>query len=116
MDSIPLVTVSGDNLDLPNIRYDNKTGIKEGMEIMISRQMCTKIAMVAGPKDNLDSMERVEAYKEVLTEHGIHINEKLIIYCDFTERCVSDVVNLFKSVKGIDGVVFANHIKNKKNQ
>ena len=108
MDSIPLVTVSGDNLDLPNIRYDNKTGIKEGMEIMISRQMCTKIAMVAGPKDNLDSMERVEAYKEVLTEHGIHINEKLIIYCDFTERCVSDVVNLFKSVKGIDGVVFAN--------
>ena len=108
MSGIPVITVSGDSKDIPNICYDNKTGIKEGMNVMIQKQMCTKIAMVAGPKDNLDSMERVEAYKETLEEHGMSIDERLIIHCDFTEKCMFDVINLFKSYKGIDGVVFAN--------
>ena len=108
MNGIPVITVSGDSKDIPNICYDNKTGIKEGMNVMIQKQMCTKIAMVAGPKDNLDSMERVEAYKETLEEHSMSIDERLIIHCDFTEKCMFDVINLFKSNKGIDGVVFAN--------
>ena len=108
MNGIPVITVSGDSKDIPNICYDNKSGIKEGMNVMIQKQMCTKIAMVAGPKENLDSMERVEAYKESLEEHGMSIDERLIIHCDFTEKCMFDVINLFKSIKGIDGVVFAN--------
>jgi len=108
MNGIPVITVSGDSKDIPNICYDNKSGIREGMNVMIQKQMCTKIAMVAGPKDNLDSMERVEAYKETLEEHGLSVDERLIIHCDFTEKCMFDVINLFKSVKGIDGVVFAN--------
>jgi len=105
---IPVITVSGDSDKLPNICYDNKTGILEGMEEMIVGQKCSKIAMVAGPKENLDSNERIEAYKEALTKHGMYIEERLIIHCDFTEKCMFDVINLFKSVKGIDGVVFAN--------
>ena len=105
---IPVITVSGDSDDLPNICYDNKAGIKEGMEIMITKQKCSKIAMVAGPKENLDSIERVEAYKEALIEHGRPVEDRLIIHCDFTEKCMFDVINLFKSVRGIDGVVFAN--------
>ena len=108
MEGIPLITVSGDCPDVPNICYDNKAGIKEGMDVMISKQKCSKIAMVAGPKENLDSIERVEAYREALTEHGMQVEDRLIIHCDFTEKCVFDVINLFKSVKGIDGVVFAN--------
>ena len=75
---------------------------------MITKQKCSKIAMVAGPKENLDSIERVEAYKEALIEHGRPVEDRLIIHCDFTEKCMFDVINLFKSVRGIDGVVFAN--------
>ena len=108
MGDIPVITVSGDSNKLPNICYDNKAGIKEGMEIMITKQKCSKIAMVAGPKENLDSIERVEAYKEALIEHGRPVEDRLIIHCDFTEKCMFDVINLFKSVRGIDGVVFAN--------
>ncbi|MCR5848729.1 MAG: GGDEF domain-containing protein [Lachnospiraceae bacterium] len=108
MKDIPVITVSGDSGKLPNICYDNKAGIKEGMDIMISKQKCTKIAMVAGPKENLDSIERVKAYKESLAEHEMPVEDRLIIHCDFTEKCMFDVINLFKSVRGIDGVVFAN--------
>ena len=108
IEGIPVITVSGDSDDITNICYDNVTGIKEGMDVMIGKQMCTKIAMVAGPKNNLDSIERVNAYKESLIEHGMSVEENLIIHCDFTERCTNDIVNLFKSCKGINGVVFAN--------
>ena len=108
MEGIPVITVSGDSDKIPNICYDNKAGIKEGMDVMISAQKCSKIAMVAGPKENLDSIERVEAYKESLAEHGLQYEDRLVIHCDFTEKCIFDVINLFKSVKGIDGVVFAN--------
>lgn len=108
IDGIPVITVSGDSKEIPNICYDNTAGIKEGMDVMITKQKCNKIAMVAGPKDNLDSKERVDAYKESLEEHGMIVDERLIIHCDFTEKCMLDVLNLFRSVKNIDGVVFAN--------
>ncbi|MCR4649347.1 MAG: GGDEF domain-containing protein [Lachnospiraceae bacterium] len=108
MEGIPVITVSGDSDKLPNICYDNKSGIKEGMDIMITKEKCTKIAMVAGPKENLDSNERIEAYKEALADHGMPFEDRMLIHCDFTEKCMFDVINLFKSVKGIDGVVFAN--------
>lgn len=105
---IPIISVSGDSDKIPNICYDNCFGIKEGMEFMINEQKCRRIAMVAGPAQNWDSNERVAAYRETLTKHDIEIDERLIIHCDFTERCLNDVVNLLRSNKGIDGMVFAN--------
>ena len=102
---IPVITVSGDSDDLPNICYDNKAGIKEGMEIMITKQKCSKIAMVAGPKENLDSIERVEAYKEALIEHGRPVEDRLIIHCDFTEKCMFDVINLFNFLLIVNVVI-----------
>lgn len=105
---IPTISVSGDSNVIPNISYENGSGIIEGMEFMIKEQKCRKIAMVAGPEQNWDSNERIAAYKEALLSHDLPIDERMIIHCDFTERCVNDVVNLLRSVKGIDGIVFAN--------
>ena len=42
MEGIPVITVSGDSDKLPNICYDNKSGIKEGMDIMITKEKCSK--------------------------------------------------------------------------
>ena len=108
MNGIPFITVSGDSDEIPNICYDNAAGIKEGMDCMINKHGCKKFAMVAGPRNNIDSNERVNAFKETLKENGLPIDERLIIYSDFTEKCSSEVLNLLKSYKGIDGMVFAN--------
>lgn len=108
MKGIPFITVSGDSKEIPNICYDNKTGILEGMDCMINKHGCKKLAMVAGPVDNIDSNERIEAFKESLMSNGLPIDERLIIHSNFTEKCFGEVMNLMKSYKGIDGIVFAN--------
>ncbi len=105
---IPVITVSGDSDKVPNICYDNGAGIVEGMEYLINKQHCRKIAMVAGPRQNFDSNERIAAYKETLAKHDLEFEDRLLIHCDFTERCLNDVVNLLRTVKGIDGIVFGN--------
>lgn len=105
---IPIISVSGDSNDIPNISYENCSGIVDGLEFMIKEQHCKKIAMVAGPEKNSDSNERVNAYKETLAKNDIEFEDRMIIHCDFTERCMGDVFNLIKTIKGIDGIVFAN--------
>lgn len=105
---IPIISVSGDSNDIPNISYENCSGIIDGLEFMIKEQKCKKIAMVAGPEKNWDSNERVNAYKKTLEANDIEYEERLIIHGDFTERCQGDIYNLIKTVKGIDGIVFAN--------
>ena len=105
---IPLLTISGDSKNLPNVRYDNVSGIKEGISYMINKQNCRKIAMVGGTQDNLDSKERVNAYREALAEAGLPVDEDLIIYGDFTERTAKGIEELFKKHPEIDGAVFAN--------
>lgn len=105
---IKVITVSGDCEDVPNICYENSKGIKDGIDYMIQKRNCKKIAMVAGFADNPDSNERVKAYKEALLENGQEIDEKLIVYSCFTEKSADDVYNLLRINKHIDGIVFAN--------
>ena len=61
LQNIPMIAISGDSPDIPNIRYDNKNGITRGVYHMVRNQRCRKIAMVGGPEDNPDTRERVEA-------------------------------------------------------
>lgn len=104
----PLYTVSGGFPGIPNINYDNNAGLKEGIRYMIKNQKCQRVAFVAGPKDNDDSNDRIECYKDALVECGLPVDERLIIHGDFTERVRDSVVNLFRSYRDIKGVVFAN--------
>jgi DNA-binding LacI/PurR family transcriptional regulator len=63
--NIPVLTISGDAKDIPNVRYDNATGIISGIEYLIGEQGCRKITFVAGPKENPDSDER----------EGLHVRD-----------------------------------------
>lgn len=106
--NIPLITISGDAPGVPNIRYDNTTGIVSGINYLVRNQKCLRIAMVAGPKDNVDSKERVEAYRDTLESLGIETDEEYIIYGDFTERTELTVYGFLKSHLEVDALVFAN--------
>lgn len=108
INNAPLLTVSGGVEGIPNLHYDNDSGLKEGIRYMIKQQKLTRIAFVAGPRTNADSQARVEAYKDTLVECGLPIDDRLIIYGDFTERVKGQVVNLFRSYRDIKGVAFAN--------
>lgn len=106
--NIPLITISGDAPDVPNVRFDNTSGIAKGITYLVKNQGCRKLAMVGGPEDNKDSQERIAAFKETLRSLGIEPDEEIIIHGDFTERSEQEVYGLLKSHPEVDGVIFAN--------
>ena len=106
--NIPLLTISGDDPTIPNVRYDNVSGITRGISYMVKSQRCSRIAMVGGPKDNADTKERVDAYKNALLSLGMEVDEDLIIYGEFTERSETLIYGFLASHRDVDGMVFAN--------
>lgn len=105
---IPLITISGDAPGIPNIRYDNYTGIVRGITYMVNNQKCKKIGMVGGEEENPDTKERVQAYKNALLSLGLSVDEDLIIYGEFTERSESLIYGFLLTHPDVDGMVFAN--------
>jgi len=66
------------------IRYDNKKGIKEAVGYLVKEKHCSRIVMLAGPKDNDDANERLDAYREAMHENGLTISSGMISYGEFT--------------------------------
>ena len=61
-------------------------GFKNIVRHVINHHGCRKVNMIAGVKDNAFSLDRVEAYKEVLAENGIPFEEKRLKYGEFWDR------------------------------
>jgi diguanylate cyclase (GGDEF)-like protein len=105
---IPVVTVSYKIPGVPNIKFNNAFGMREGVRFLIENQKCKKIAMVTGPQKNEDAVERLDAYCYVLKEHDMEVDPNLIRYSNFTKNTESLVLELMQSNPGIDAIVFGN--------
>ncbi len=104
----PVVVVAAKTEGFPNIYFDNKTGLKEGIRHLIEEHGRKHIGFVSGPATNEDSRERLSAYKETLKECGIPYNESYIVYGNFSEFSEEMVYSLMKQNPNLDAVVFAN--------
>lgn len=104
----PVVVVAAKTEGFPNIYFDNKTGLKEGIRHLIEEHGRKNIGFVSGPATNEDSRERLTAYRETLKECGIPFNENYIVYGNFSEFSEEIVYSLMKQNPNLDAVVFAN--------
>lgn len=107
---IPYVIVQ-DSLKIErksNIIVDNKKGMKESVNHLIVDHNCKKVLYFSGPQDNYDSMQRLEAYKEAMTENNLKINDKMIAYGNFGPEIENELRTLLKKNKNADAIVFAN--------
>ena len=94
--------IIGDNIPgYACIQYDNKKGVREALEYLIKEKECTKIAMLAGPKDSKDANERLDAYKEVMEENGLPILPGMIVHFD---------VSRTRSIKAIEAAMLSDQI------
>lgn len=103
--------VLGDYVKDPNVPYligGNYSGMKECVRHLVEDHGYHKIGFVGGPKRNYDSNRRMLAYKDVLTEHGIPVQEKLIVYGNYTEHMDAEVETLMDNNPDIEAIVFAN--------
>lgn len=103
--------VLGDSVEDPEVPHligGNYSGMHECVRHLVEDHGYRKIAFVGGPKRNYDSNRRLQAYKDVLTEHGIEVNEDMIQHGNYTEFVDAEVEYLLDNYPDLEAIVFAN--------
>ncbi len=92
---IPAVCIDRDVKGLYSIKIDNEAAMRAMVEHFIEHHGCTRINYVSGPENNIDSMQRMKAYKTVLREHHIPIELERIYRGQFTSKDGAAAVQKF---------------------
>ena len=103
--------VLGDSVEDPEVPHligGNYSGMKECVRHLVEDHGYKKIGFIGGPKRNYDSNRRMQAYKDVLTEHGIEVDEGMIVHGNYTEFVDTEVEYLMDNYPDIEALVFAN--------
>ncbi|MGO5308180.1 diguanylate cyclase domain-containing protein [Agathobacter sp. LCP21S3_B2] len=59
-----------------SVNYDNYLGIKQGVDYLVTKLGCRNIAMMGGPDDNTDALERKHTFLDTLKSYDIPIGEE----------------------------------------
>jgi len=105
---VPIITLACEVEGYPSVCFDNKSGLKDCIEHLITEHRCTKIGFVSGPKTNGDAIERLDAYKETLEKHNIPYDENRVAYGRFSPYCEETVNELLDRCPDLEAVAFAN--------
>lgn len=105
---IPVITIANKVENYSNISFDNKAGFAKEVDYLINCLGRREIGIVCGPPTNEDSMERLAAYKEILEKNHILVEDKKIVYGNFTEYSDEVVEALLDANPGLDAIAFSN--------
>lgn len=92
---IPAVCIDKDVEDLYSIGIDNTAAMRDMVEHFIHHHGFRRINYISGPVDNIDSIERLQAYRSVLEENGILVEEERIYHGNFIARDGKEAVRRF---------------------
>lgn len=105
---IPIVLLYTRMEGYTSVIFDNRVGFKEAIKHLVDEHGITKIGFVSGPRTNVDAMERLEVYKEVLRESGIPYQDKYVVYGNFEESSEGIIRKLVEDNPELEGIAFAN--------
>lgn len=83
---IPAVCIDRDVPDLYTISIDNEAAMQSMVEHFIQHHGFTNINYLSGPEDNVDSVQRLRAYKNTLRKYGIPVEEERIYHGSFLSK------------------------------
>ena len=105
---VPIVTLFAEIEGYPSVTFDNRKGIERVITHLLDKHDIKKIGYVSGPKTNKDSRERLEAFKTLMSSRGLIVEDKMIVYGDFTENSADVVGKLLDDNPDLEAVMFAN--------
>jgi hypothetical protein len=88
--------------------------MREALAHLIERHGHRRIAFIGGPVANSEAKERLQAYVSALTEHGIEVDERLILEGNFERSGGAEAVRVLfdrrlVNVQSVHAIVAANH-------
>ena len=108
MPKVPIVCLFSDFKGYHSVTFDNASGLRSSINHLIEKHGAKDIGFVSGPITNRDARERLDIYKKTLMEHGIEVDEKKIVYGDFSMASEGVVDDLITRNEKLDAIVFAN--------
>ncbi|NLL31206.1 MAG: LacI family transcriptional regulator [Clostridiales bacterium] len=95
--------------DCPGVYFDNKQGVKDGIEYLYNKGK-KNIVFVSGPKKIDVNKERLEGYKESMTEYGLY-KESLIFETTFSLEGGMEATNrIINECESVDAIFYCNDI------
>ncbi len=105
---IPAVSIDNDIPYLYHVGIDNKTAMRHITEHLIHVHGFKKFGYISGPKENPESADRLAAFLEVLSEHGLSVPEEYIFYGSFRAPSGREAVDYFLSLEeGLPEVIIS---------
>jgi DNA-binding LacI/PurR family transcriptional regulator/signal transduction histidine kinase len=71
---LPMVSMAMGLSHIPTIRVDNKTGVRDSVNHLVTVHGRRRIGFIHGPEQSADGEERFLAYREALAENGIEFD------------------------------------------
>ncbi|HVZ37239.1 MAG TPA: substrate-binding domain-containing protein, partial [Polyangiaceae bacterium] len=110
---LPLCSVGMPLPDAPSVTVDNETGMAEVVRHLIDQHRAQRIAFINGPAANAESEIRVGAYRAVLRQRNLAVEEQLILPGTFMMESGAAAVHALAKRFGsrleqLDAIVAAN--------
>jgi DNA-binding LacI/PurR family transcriptional regulator/signal transduction histidine kinase len=99
--NIPVVSIAQTLNNTYTVKIDNTTGLKLLVNHLIKDHGYKNIAIIKGPENNMEALERFNAYKDALEENGIPFNKELAVPGLFHEQSGYDAAMLLLAKKDI---------------
>ncbi len=107
---IPAVCIDNDVSDFYTIGIENETAMRHMVEHFVHHHGFRRINYVSGPVDNIDSRQRLQAYRSVLEENGIPVEEERIYHGNFVAKDGTEAIRTFlhSSLEFPEAIICAN--------
>ena len=107
---IPVFSVGGMIEGCYHMPMDDVSGFEQVVRHVVEDHKCRRVNMLAGFRENECSENRLNIYRQVLTENKIPVEEARIAYGDFWDRPARKAVNGFleSELELPDAIVCAN--------
>lgn len=106
---IPHVFVSYENEDFSCVSIDNKAGLRAALEYLY-KNGAKKYAMIGGPENNVDAIERRVCFEEFMKAHDLPLEAKNYEHGSFWRDCTKNVDKLVSNNRDADVYVGANDV------
>lgn len=81
--SCPVILIGFPNEDFYEVHFDNLNGIAEMVDHFVEHHGFTKIGYMSGIKDHVDSVQRLEMFRNTMKKHGLNEDGVGIFHGDF---------------------------------
>lgn len=99
--ALPLCSIGSRLPGFPSVTVDNEVGIRSLLRHAIVEHGARRIAFVRGPDANVEADLRLSAYRATLAEHGLPLDERLVLPGTFMSESGSEAVNLLSQIPGL---------------